>query len=233
MQPAGAGSSTLPTTAVTCAPRATAARTTAKPCLPLLRLPMKRTSSHGSRVPPTLTTTLTPAMSALGDLPRPVRWSRSKATSAIRSGSGSRPGPESAPVSRPTAGSSTTTPRSRSVATFAAVAGCCHISVCMAGAMTTGHRAVRSTLVNRSLATPCVARARKSAVAGATMTRSARWPIATWGTLSASDHTSTAIGLPERAAHVGSPTKRRAAAVGTTVTSCPASRSKRRSSTAL
>ena len=91
-----------------------------------------------------------------------------------RPGSGSRPLPVSAPVSRPTAGSMTTAPRRRSVATLSWVAGCSHISVCMAGAKTTGQRAVSSVLVSRSSARPCAALASRSAVAGATTTRSAR-----------------------------------------------------------
>ena len=55
---------------------------------------------------------------------------------------------------RPTAGSSTCTPRPRSVATLACVAGCSHISVCMAGASSTGQRAVSRTFVSRSSARP-------------------------------------------------------------------------------
>src|SRR3712207_6848655 len=51
-------------------------------------------------------------------------------------------GPESGPVRRPTAGGSTIAPRRRSVATLSWVAGCSHISVCMAGANTTGQCAV-------------------------------------------------------------------------------------------
>ena len=67
------------------------------------------------------------------------------------------------------------------VATLACVAGCSHISVCIAGAKTTGHRAVSnvavsSVAVNRSSARPATARASRSAVAGATTTRSASWP---------------------------------------------------------
>jgi hypothetical protein len=62
--------------------------------------------------------------------------------------------PVSAPVSRPTAGSITTYPRSRSTATFARVAAFSHISVCMAGANTIGHVAVSSVLVSRSSAMP-------------------------------------------------------------------------------
>ena len=113
------------------------------------------------------------------------------------------------------------------------VAGCSYISVCMAGAMTIGQRAVRSTLVSRSSACPVAARARRSAVAGATTTRSASWPIRTWGTSVMSDQTSVCTGLPDRADHVAAPTKFSADAVGTTVTSWPASESRRRSEQAL
>ena len=60
----------------------------------------------------------------------------------ISSASGSRPAPLSAPVSRPDAGSRTMEPRRRSVATLSMVAGWNHISVCIAGANSTGHRAV-------------------------------------------------------------------------------------------
>ena len=101
----------------------------------------------------------------------------------------------------------TCTPRARSVATLAWVAGCSHISVCMAGAMTTGQRAVSSVLVSRSSARPCAARASRSAVAGATTTRSACWPRRTCGTSWTSVHTSVATGLPDRADQVGAPTK--------------------------
>ena len=58
------------------------------------------------------------------------------------------------PVSRPDAGGTTCTPRSVSVATLAWVAGCSHISVCIAGANTTGQRAVSRVLVSRSSARP-------------------------------------------------------------------------------
>ena len=72
----------------------------------------------------------------------------------MSAGSGSRPGPESGPVSRPTAGGRTTAPRRRSVATLSCVAGCSHISVCMAGTNTTGQVAVSSVAVSRSSARP-------------------------------------------------------------------------------
>ena len=73
--------------------------------------------------------------------PSPPRASTWVQTSKISAGSGSRPLPVSAPVSRPSAGSMTRTPRARRVATLARVAGCSHISVCIAGRE--HHRAAR------------------------------------------------------------------------------------------
>jgi hypothetical protein len=182
--------------------------------LPDERLPMKRTGSIGSRVPPAVTTTRRPDRSS----GLPARRSRPSAAAKISGGSGSRPLPVSLPVSRPTAGSSTIAPRDRSVATFARVAGCSHISVCIAGAYRVGQRAVSSVFVRRSSARPFAARASRSAVAGATTTREAARPIRTCGTSWTSCHTSVATGCPDRAAQVGAPTNSRAAAVGTTRT---------------
>ncbi len=127
----------------------------------------------------------------------------------------------------------TRAPRRRSVATFSWVAGCSHISVCIAGAKTTGQRAVSSVFVSRSSASPWAALASMSAVAGATTTRSAPWPMRTCGTSWTVSHTSVEAGFPDRAAQVASPTKFREAAVGTTRTSCPDSVSRRSSSHAL
>ena len=139
----------------------------------------------------------------------------------------------SLPVSRPTAGSTTITPRERSVATLARVAGLSHISVCIAGASTTGHVAVSSVLVSRSSASPCAALASRSAVAGATTTSSAARPMRTCGTSRTSSHTSVCTGRPDSAAQVGSPTNLSAEAVGTTRTPWPDSVKSRRSSQAL
>src|SRR5579859_2839390 len=189
---------------------------------------MNRTGSISSRVPPADTTTRRPAISG-----EPAPSSRRRATAKISDGSGSRPAPLSAPVRRPTAGSSTTAPRRRSTATLAWVAGCSHISVCMAGVYSTGHLAVSNVAVSRSPAIPAAARASRSAVAGATTTRSADWPSRTCGTSDTPVHTSVVTGSPDRAAQVGSPTKRRASAVGTTRTRCPDSVSSLSSSQAL
>jgi hypothetical protein len=148
---------------------------------------MNRTGSIGSRVPPAVTSILQPARSyGIAS----ARASSSSANVVISSGSGSRPAPVSDPVSRPHAGSSTTAPRRRSVATLSTVAGCSHISVCIAGANSTGQRAVSSVAVSRSSARPWAARASTSAVAGATTTRSACLPICTCGTSGTSCQTS-------------------------------------------
>src|SRR5579884_1960113 len=181
---------------VTSAPRATAAAASAYPCRPEERLPRYRTGSRGSRVPPAEMTTRSPSRSSGSD---PPRRSTATAASKISAGSGSRPGPESAPVSRPTAGSSTIAPRRRSVATFSRVAGCSHISVCIAGANTTGQRAVSNVLVSRSSARPWAAFASRSAVAGATSTRSADWPRRTCGTSETRSQTSVETGCPDSA----------------------------------
>ena len=126
----------------------------------------------------------------------PARWSRRGRARPRRSlpAPGSRPGPVSAPVSRPATGSSTCTPRDRRVATLATVAGCSHISVCIAGASRTGHRATSSVAVSRSSAWPVAARASRSAVAGATITSSAYFPTATCATWSTSSKTSVVTG---------------------------------------
>src|SRR3984885_9892246 len=189
---------------------------------------MNRTGSSSSLVPPAETSTRLPLRSAAR--PSAPRASTRTATPKSSVGSGSRPGPLSAPVRRPVAGSSTIAPRSRNVATFACVAGCCHISVCMAGANTTGQRAVSRTAVSRSSDRPAAARASRSAVAGATKTRSAVWPSRTCGTLCTSSQTPDDTGSPESAAQVASPTKRSASGVGATLTWCPASVSSRSSS---
>src|SRR3954452_6836655 len=185
----------------------------------------------GSRVPPALMTTRRPTRS-VASASAPCS-STTVASAAMSAGSGRRPGPESGPVSRPTAAGRTTAPRRRRVATLSCVAGCSHISVCMAGTKTTGQEAVSSVAVSRSSARPMAARASRSAVAGATTTRSAFWPIRTWATSGTSDHTSVVTGLPDSASKVAAPTKCRAPGVGTTRTSYPASVNARSTKAAL
>ncbi len=136
-------------------------------------------------------------------------------------------------MSRPTAGGRTSEPRRRRVATLSRVAGCSHISVCMAGTNTTGAAVASRVAVSRSSARPVAARASRSAVAGATTTRSAVCPMRTWATSGTSSHTSVRTGLPDSASKVAAPTNRSAEAVGTTRTSCPRSVSARSSSADL
>jgi hypothetical protein len=217
--PAGSGSSVGPQTSVTSAPRRAATRARAHPCRPLEWLLRYRTGSSGSWVAPAVTRTRRPTRSR--DVPGCSSTARQAASRS--SGSGILPGPESAPVSRPVAGSRTRMPRSRSVSTLAVVAACSHISVCMAGAISTGHRAVSKVAARRSSARPAAARASRSAVAGATRTRSACWPSRTCGTSGTSVNTSVVTGCPDSASQVAAPTNCSALAVGITRTLCPAS----------
>src|ERR1700677_2740101 len=190
---------------------------------------MNRTGSISSRVPPAETRTRRP----LRSLPVCGCEKMLVITAKISAGSGSRPGPLSFPASLPTAGSITTAPRSRSVVTLACVAGCSHISVCIAGANTTGQVAISKVAVSRSPAIPAAARAIRSAVAGTTAIRSASWPSFTCGASAIPVHTSVRTGSPDSPAQVASPTKRSASLVGTTLTRWPASVSRRSSSPAL
>ena len=127
----------------------------------------------------------------------------------------------------------TTEPRRRSSATLSRVAGCSHISVCIAGTNSTGQRAVSSAAVSRSSARPCAARDSRSAVAGATTTRSASWPSLTCGTAGTSANTPVCTGCPDSASNVAAPTNSSADAVGSTRTAWPVSVSRRSSSHAL
>ena len=143
--------------------------------------------------------------------------SRSRHSAASSAGSGSRPLPVSAPVSRPTAGS-TTMHAARAQRGDVGLRGGVlpHLGV-HRRRNTTGQRAVSRVLVSRSSARPCAAAASRSAVAGATTTRSAAWPIRTCGTSWTSSQTS----VGDRACRTAPPRSARrrtrsAAAVGTT-----------------
>jgi len=59
-----------------------------------------------------------------------------------------------APARRPTTGPTIVTPLRRSVATLSATDACSHISVCIAGASTTGAWVAMSVLVSRSVLSP-------------------------------------------------------------------------------
>ncbi|SKU66249.1 Uncharacterised protein [Mycobacteroides abscessus subsp. abscessus] len=77
------------------------------------------------------------------------------------------------------------------------------------------------------------ARDSRSAVAGATTTRSASCPSRTCGTSGTSSNTPVRAGSPESASKVAAPTNCRADSVGTTRTLCPASASWRTTVQAL
>ena len=70
-------------------------------------------------------------------------------------------------------------------------------------------------------------------MAGATTTRSARWPSRVWGMADASSHRLICAGSEPRASKVARPTNRVARSVSTGATCTPASTSRRQTSTAL
>ncbi len=198
---------------------------------------MTRTASIGSRVPPAVTSTRAPRRS-----PETVRISMAAAT--MRSGAARRPSPVSPPASRPDSGSTTCTPRRRRVARFSWTAGCSHISVCIAGATSTGARVASSVAVSRSSEIPAAYFPSSLAVAGATITRSARCPSRVCGIGSGAPPPSppprpsdpksdVRAGSDASAENVSAPTKRWASSVRTGETNAPASTSRRQTSTAL
>jgi hypothetical protein len=101
----------------------------------------------------------------MGRVPSGMIASTAASSSA---GSASRPTPHSCLVaSAPVPGSTIPTPRSRSVARLAWVAGCSHMRSFIAGATTTGHVAASAALVSRLSARPWASLAIVFAVAGA------------------------------------------------------------------
>ena len=205
-------SSMLAAISSTSAPISFAARANATPCLPDEKLPINLAASIGSLVPPAVTTTRLP----LSGPP-----SEANDVSNISSGSASLPAPESSPVSRPTAGHTMVTPLLSRVSIFATVALFSHISVCIAGATTTGHVAAKTVVVSRSSAIPALIFAMKDAVAGATTIRSADLAKAmcfTWSTSENRSGSTIEIGLPDSASRVVLPMNLKALLVATTWT---------------
>ena len=148
---------------------------------PLERLPMKRTGSIGSRVPPAVTRTRRPSQgrSPAGQPPpRPRR--------AGAAGSGRRPRPCSPrEARRPSSGSITSTPRSRRVARLAWVAASAYMRSFIAGASRRGAAQARKEVVSIESAMPAASLAIVLAEAGATrkasqLAASSRWPIGSW-----------------------------------------------------
>ena len=223
--PAGARSLTV-VTSTTSAPRATASAAIEAPCLPDERLPTKRTASIGSRVPPAVTSTVRPAKSC--------GVSAASTAATMSAGSAMRPDPTSPPASGPSTGPTIRTPRAASTATLSWTDGCSHISVCMAGATTTGARVASKVAESTSPERPVRRSEIRRAVAGHTTTTSALWPSAVCGIdASEESHSDVTAGADARAENVVSPTIRRAPPVSTGVTCAPSATSRRHTSTAL
>ena len=134
---------------------------------PLERLPMKRTGSIGSRVPPAVTSTRRPSQG------RSPPGSLASIRSSSRSGAGRRPRPCSPrEASLPSSGSIVSTPRSLSVARFACVAASAYMRSFMAGATRRGAAQARKEVVSIESAIPPASLAIVLAEAGATSMRS-------------------------------------------------------------
>ena len=120
--PAGAGTARLAASSVTSAPRRRASSASATPMRPDERLPMKRTASSGSRVPPAVTSTRLPAQ-------RPAPRRRELARSARRSPRARPSAPRRARPrpARPPPGRRTRRRARAAGSTFACVAGCSHM----------------------------------------------------------------------------------------------------------
>ena len=142
---------------------------------PLDRLPMKRTGSSGSRVPPAVMTTFFPVK-------RAVRRKISLAVATTDSGLAMRPSPTAPDASVPYSGSTILIPRSLRVVRCPCVAGWCSIRSSIAGATITGAAVESAISPSKSSARPSASLAIAAAVAGATMKRSAfranpTWPV--------------------------------------------------------
>ena len=148
--PATTGRSTV-VTSVTLAPRAAASSARAWPCLPDERLPMKRTGSIGSRVPPAVTSTRTPGEVGGGGRAE----ERLGGGLDDGGGLGQAAGADVAAGQAPDLGLDDVHAAARAArARLSCTAGCSHISVCMAGHTSTGARVASSVLVSRSSLMP-------------------------------------------------------------------------------
>ncbi len=107
---------------------------------------------------------------AAGEPPCP---SAASIAATIAGGSAMRPGPNSPSDNSPSSGPTTSAPSARAVARLRRIAGCSHIRTFIAGASSTRLSVASKSVLARSLAWPCASFAIRSAVAGATTTRSA------------------------------------------------------------
>ena len=137
----------LASTSVTDAPLFRASAAIAAPCLPELRLPMYRTGSIASRVPPADIRNFLPFKSCTDPM-------CSRKLEMISEVSGNLPTPESSPVKRPVSGCITANPLDLSTRTFSCVVSLSHICGCIAGTKNFGALLALITLVNKSSALP-------------------------------------------------------------------------------
>ncbi len=209
---------TGPVTSSTRAPRAAASSASAKPILPLLRLPMYRTGSMASCVPPAVTSRRLPL-----SLLRPTNSAYKASTMA--SGSLILPSPTKPLASSPLSGPMKRTFLPRSASMFFCVPGSRHISKSMAGAAKTGQAALRKQACRRLSQSPWVILPRVLAVAGAirrTSAQRARWTWSFQAPLPSRTKRSVSTGRLLSVASVSGVMKSCAAGVITTCTSQPA-----------
>ena len=150
-------------------------------------------------------------------------------------GSSIRPGPVSPQACPPSSGPHICNPRDCSRAIFDWVAAFSHMAWFIAGATARAAVVARQSVANRSSASPWAIRARKSALAGATRTRSAQrassiCPIAA---SCSGSNSRTLTGWPDKACKVIGVMNSVAAGVITTRTSACSLRNRRTSSAAL
>ena len=110
-----------------------------------------------------------------------------------------------------TSGSTTCTPRRRSVARLSWTAGCSHISVCIAGATSTGARVASSVAVSRSSEIPAAYLPEQLGGGRAPRSRGPRpGPSRVCGMGSGASNSDVRAGSDASAENVSAPTKRRA-----------------------
>jgi len=225
--PAGVGRLTGPATSVVAAPASAQARASAKPILPELEFVSPRTGSSASKVGPAVSTTRLPASS--------FGWRMATSAAKISCASSMRPAPTSPQACSPLAGPRMATPSAASWTTLRCVAGFSHIWRFIAGATSRGQSRARQRLASRSSARPLASFARKSAVAGATITASAprERSMCAIPLSCAASQREVSTGRPVRAWKVSGATKRVAASVMTTSMRAPALPSRRANSQAL
>ena len=155
--------------------------------------------------------------------------SRISTAATISSGSAIRPGPYSPHAISPSLGPTMAMPSPLRVAKLRLVAACSHIRTFIAGAIKTGVSVANNKVEARSFANPCAIFAIKSAVAGATTTKSATrlswiWPISA---SSPKSNRSRKTLLPAKADTDKGVTNSSPARVKTGVTTAPRSRRRR------